>query len=770
MPVSNLRVSIVINTYNRATSLDTTLQSLRRLNYPWFEVVVVNGPSPDHTSEVLEKHRAHIRVGTCSERNLSVSRNVGIEMAHGELVGFMDDDAVPDENWLDDIVAAFDSDDVGAAGGIVYNHTGYDLQYRYSLCNRLGNPRWNVPFPGGEFCYPGCLEFPYLQGTNAVYRRSALMEVGGWDEEFGPYLDETDVCMRLIDAGYLLKQLSNAFVYHRFLPSDMRGASRATTNYRPVIKGKIYFSLKNSPPGTSTRTLVEDWKRSIDEWEATLRHHIAQGIAPQEAMEQFQRDADLATREGIEHGLVQPRRFIGSPIARQLRGSVAFDVLDPAYAGTFKPCTTLLPKSERLTVCYLSQTYPPSGVGGICRLTYDLANGLAACGHNVHVLTRSTASHNTVDFEEGVWVHRLAMDQEEPSSPPGIVVPKHIWQFSARMLRELKRIQQTHAIDIVEAPIWDAEGIAPIVDGSFRMVTSLHTSIKTWIKTNSELVTGTAEQQRFFEELIAAETLVTERAHGLRANSQAIVEIMQESYGIQFRPGQLLVVPHGMEDRSRGKLPAQKKDTLDVLFAGRFERRKGIDVLLKIIPALCLKYPKVRFILVGEDRPQPDGTTRAGLFRARHGKAPFRNQVIFTGKISDAELENYLAQCDIFAAPSLFESFGLVFLEAMMFSKPVVGCRAGGMKEVIEDGVTGILAEPGNAESLRTALATLIADPAKREAMGKAGRERFLAHYTREGMTERTLNLYRHVLKSTTAKATVMPPPRVSAELMEAAH
>jgi glycosyltransferase involved in cell wall biosynthesis len=82
----------------------------------------------------------------------------------------------------------------------------------------------------------------------------------------------------------------------------------------------------------------------------------------------------------------------------------------------------------------------------------------------------------------------------------------------------------------------------------------------------------------------------------------------------------------------------------------------------------------------------------------------------------------------------------------MMFGKPVVGCRVGGMKEVIAEGVTGLLAEPGDPESLRAALAGLLADPAKRETFGKAGRERFLEHYTREKLTDRTLAFYREVL------------------------
>src|ERR1700738_297745 len=112
-----LTVSVVINTYNRAASLAVTLQSLRRLNYPHFEVIVVNGPSTDGTLELLNAMRSLIRVGGCSERNLSISRNVGIEMAGGALVAFLDDDAVPDEDWLNDTVSAFDCEEVGGAGG-----------------------------------------------------------------------------------------------------------------------------------------------------------------------------------------------------------------------------------------------------------------------------------------------------------------------------------------------------------------------------------------------------------------------------------------------------------------------------------------------------------------------------------------------------------------------------------------------------------------------------------------------------------------------------
>src|SRR6202011_6048084 len=92
--------------------------------------------------------------------------------------------------------------------------------------------------------------------------------------------------------------------------------------------------------------------------------------------------------------------------------------------------------------------------------------------------------------------------------------------------------------------------------------------------------------------------------------------------------------------------------------------------------------------------------------------------------------------CDVFVAPSRYESFGLIFLEAMMFAKPVVGCRAGGMPEVIADGITGLLAEPGDTASLRACLERLVDDPALRGRMGAAGRRRYEERFTPDRMTD----------------------------------
>jgi len=107
-----------------------------------------------------------------------------------------------------------------------------------------------------------------------------------------------------------------------------------------------------------------------------------------------------------------------------------------------------------------------------------------------------------------------------------------------------------------------------------------------------------------------------------------------------------------------------------------------------------------------------------------------------------------LAAADIFVGPSLYESFGLVYLEAMMFAKPVVACRTGGVAEVVEAGVTGLLAEPGDPETLYECLAALIGDAGMRARFGTAGRSRYLEHFTREKFTARTLECYRQVIRA----------------------
>src|SRR5947209_4100053 len=134
-----MRVSVVIATANRAPSLSRVLDALRHQTFPDFEVVVVMGPCRDETDRVLAEREDWLRVVSNPELNLSKSRNLGIEAAAGEVIAFIDDDAVPEPRWLEELMGAYAASELGGAGGLVYDTTGVNLQYSYAVCDRIGH-------------------------------------------------------------------------------------------------------------------------------------------------------------------------------------------------------------------------------------------------------------------------------------------------------------------------------------------------------------------------------------------------------------------------------------------------------------------------------------------------------------------------------------------------------------------------------------------------------------------------------------------------------
>ncbi len=205
------------------------------------------------------------------------------------------------------------------------------------------------------------------------------------------------------------------------------------------------------------------------------------------------------------------------------------------------------------------------------------------------------------------------------------------------------------------------------------------------------------------------------------------------------------VIPLGLDDFAA--LPAIAPGPspgidLRILFVGRLEARKGIDVLLAALPEILGKFPSVQVDIVGNDRlPSSTDTTYRLAFDASAIEDDVRRRVHFHGEVTDPQLRGFYRACDIFVAPSRFESFGLIFVEAMIFGKPVIGCRAGGMPEIIVDGETGLLAEPGDARTLRACLEKLITDAPLRHRLGEAGRRRYETHFTARRMAESVADL-----------------------------
>jgi glycosyltransferase involved in cell wall biosynthesis len=173
---------------------------------------------------------------------------------------------------------------------------------------------------------------------------------------------------------------------------------------------------------------------------------------------------------------------------------------------------------------------------------------------------------------------------------------------------------------------------------------------------------------------------------------------------------------HSIKSRSQLSLPKGPM-ILTVSRLHDTERYKNIDVLISSMKSIVRELPDAFCVVVGEG---PYKTTLQDLART----LDLEDNIIFAGRVPDELLPSYYHSSDIFVLPSLKEGFGIVFLEAMYYEKPCVGVRAGGIPEVIEDGKTGYLALPSDAQALADAITRLISDNELRARMGRAAKER----------------------------------------------
>jgi len=454
------KISIIINTLNRASLLENLLKSLRHLDYEEFEVVVVNGPSSDGTAELLVSWNDNIKIARCLEANLSMSRNIGIAFAAGEILAFIDDDAIPEPEWLNQAVVAFDNDAVAGAGGPVFDHTGYTFQNKFVSATRLGHGIWHREFPTPYNCFPFAFEFPYLSGGNVLFRRSALIQIGGFDEEYQYYLDETDVCLRLIDAGFILRQLPNSFIHHKYAPSHIR-EHRIPKNRYPILKSKIYFSNRHGLDYFTQDEIDEDNNAFIENSRVEIKKGISERLLDQQDLLDFEQHVIDALARG-KQAAKMPQKLITQKLLEM-------------YASPFKKFQSIQCDGEQLTVVMLCENYVNTRGDANDFVSKKAALDLAELGHKVHLIT-SGSEHITVDFEDGIWVHRASFcDFIKTEHARDLGIPQDIWNKAKTYGAEVERISAYRTIDLVHASLKDMLGVAVLLERKHPLVTSVDT-------------------------------------------------------------------------------------------------------------------------------------------------------------------------------------------------------------------------------------------------------------------------------------------------------
>lgn len=196
------RFSVVVCSYNGERTIRDTLEGLKRLDYPDYEVIVVNDGSTDATPEVASGY--DVRLISTDNRGLSSARNTGWQAATGELVAYIDDDAYPDPHWLKYLAYRFITTTHVAVGGPNIAPPG-DGPIADCVANAPGGPVHVLVHDTVAEHIPGC---------NMAFRRSALLDIGGFDPRYRAAGDDVDLCWRLMDRGGTIGFHAGAMDWH----------------------------------------------------------------------------------------------------------------------------------------------------------------------------------------------------------------------------------------------------------------------------------------------------------------------------------------------------------------------------------------------------------------------------------------------------------------------------------------------------------------------------------------------------------------------------
>lgn len=391
-----------------------------------------------------------------------------------------------------------------------------------------------------------------------------------------------------------------------------------------------------------------------------------------------------------------------------------------------------------MKICIVSREYPPlTAWGGIATYAYNLAHGLSTCGHEVHVVSFASDSPSGVYYDHSVVVHRIRPSRIfAPLSVAGLPRVCSSINYSWAVNKYLGNLIEEAGIEIVEFPEYSAEGFVYLLHNpKIAVVVHLHLSSREIVES-----TNTANSLDL-RALAWLESSCVRRASQVVAYSDFSVARSSALFGNLLRPVKRIYP--ALQWRSSSLSSTRKTPALNILFVGRLSVRKGTETLLRAIPEVLKVHPEVSFVLVGNDQNgAPGSRTFEKYFREDIADELCLQRTQFVPHSVGDSLTYYYQSCDIFVAPSLYETFGFVHLEAMSHGKPVIACHSSATPEVVVDGQTGLLIEPCDTSALAQAILKLVESPQLRQSMGRAGYERASAYFTISNMVQQTLDTY----------------------------
>jgi glycosyltransferase involved in cell wall biosynthesis len=372
-------------------------------------------------------------------------------------------------------------------------------------------------------------------------------------------------------------------------------------------------------------------------------------------------------------------------------------------------------------ICFLCNEYPPAQHGGIGSFTQTLARELVKHGQTVSSVGLYPIAAPAAEDDAGVRVIRI---------PQGTFPRLRVATNYLRMQKALRQLHREQPIDVLEG----AERAFCLVSPRLPMAKNIrmhggHVFFRITLGQEPEKQKAIEERRSF------------RVATHICAVSRYVGETTRQRLQLGDRPIPVILNPVDLKV-FYPRDPSLEEEGL-IVYVGTIIEKKGIRQLVEAMPRVIEAFPRARLIAYGNDTTDPaTGRSLSEVLRERIPRQ-CADRITLAGPVPRERLPELLAKASICIYPSHMEALPIAWVEGLAMGKAVVGANAGPGPEVIEDGVSGVLCDPHDPQSIAAALLRLLPDRELRRRMGAAARERAERLFSLEKLVHENIAYYR---------------------------
>jgi glycosyltransferase involved in cell wall biosynthesis len=414
------------------------------------------------------------------------------------------------------------------------------------------------------------------------------------------------------------------------------------------------------------------------------------------------------------------------------------------------PCVPVALDDRALRVAFLTPAWPVDvATNGIVTYVDSIAAGLRRQGHTVCILSAYTDGAKSepdmypVDREELSVLARIRDALTYRINPSAALREK----FARALVNVARRAIAERGVQLLE------------MEESFGFVQRVkpHLPIPVVVRLHGpHFANGPAlrvSTDAAFHQRVRDEGVAIAMADGVSSPSRDILEQTKEFYGLPLTDAAVIPYPGPAVSPERRWSQAECDRSL-LLFVGRFDRHKGGDVVIDAFRKVAHRFPQIRLCFAGPDDGLTDDQGRYWtLAKYIEERAPeVAGRIDCIGRQPHSALAEIRRRAFATIVGSRYETFGIVVLEAMAYGCPLAATRAGGIAEIVEDGVNGVLARPGDPDDLASAISRLLDAPEYAAKLGRRAAED-AARYHPDAIARETALFHQSVLDRRSATA-----------------